>query len=180
MSDLDLVGIVGSLRAGSVNGAVARAAAAATGPGVALSLLDVRAVPLYDGDVERAGLPPAVDELHDRVAACDGLVFFSPEYNSSFPAVTKNAIDWLTRPPRSWEGTAVTLVVATPGPRAGLGLRTHFSAIMSRQPVRLFEPIGLGEYRQRLDDRGEVGDEATIAELADFLGGFAEFCRTPA
>jgi NAD(P)H-dependent FMN reductase len=176
MPNLNLTAIVGSLRHDSVNGAIARAAVANIPDGVELNLYSVADLPFYNGDEEAAGPPGAVVALTEQVAGSDGLVFFSPEYNSSLPAVVKNAIDWLSRPPRAYEGTPVSLVTATPGGRAGLGVRSHFGDIMAHQPVRLFEPMGIGSYGEKVTD-GELTDEATTAELVDFLQRFTEFCQ---
>ncbi len=177
MSNLHLIGIIGSLRSTSVNAATARAAVAAVPDGVTISLHDVADVPLYNGDTEQAGLPPSVAELHDVVGAADGMMLFSPEYNGSFPAVTKNVIDWLSRPPRRWEQKPMTLIVTSPGPRAGKGLRSHFSAIMAFQPIRLFDTHGIGGYGDKIDEHGALVDPETVAGLTDFIGRFAEFCR---
>lgn len=173
----NIVGIVGSLRSGSVNHALARAAAANAPSGATLTIHSVADVPLYDGDVEQAGLPASVTALQNAVGAADGLILFSPEYNGSFPAVTKNVIDWLSRPPKLWEGTAISLVAATPGPRAGKGVRDHFSTIMAHQPIRLFETLGIGGYNDKLGSDGEFEDTDTLKELATFLERFSEFCR---
>lgn len=174
---VNILAIVGSLRAGSVNAATARAALTVTPEDASMSLYDVSDIPLYNGDVEAAGLPDSVVALQNAVGAADGLLFFSPEYNGSFPAVTKNVIDWLTRPPKLWEGTSVSMVVTTPGPRAGDSFRGHFSTIMGFQPIRLFEPIGIGEYRDKLNEAGQLTAHETLAELGDFLGRFVGFCR---
>ncbi len=170
-----LLGIVGSLRAASVNALVARTAADAFPD---LTLHDVSSLPLYHGDDEASGPPAAAVALHAAVDAADGVVFFSPEYNSSFPAVTKNVIDWMSRPPRAYEGTAVTLIAASPGGRAGLGVREHFTSVMAHQPVRVFDTLGLGRYRERMDADGSL-DEATVSEVAEFLRVFAEFSVAP-
>ncbi len=171
----DLVAVVGSLRRASVNAAVARAAVSVA-TRASLTIHEVSDVPFYDGDVEVAGLPPAVERLNDAVAASDGLLLFSPEYNSSFPAVTKNVIDWLSRPPKVWEELPIGLVTATPGSRAGLGVREHFTAVLERRPVRLFETLGIGSSGDKVDD-GELTDPDTLVELADYVDRFAEFCR---
>ena len=172
---MHVLAIVGSLRAASVNGAVARAAVSVAGD-VHLTIHDVADVPFYDGDVEAVGLPLAVRRLNDAVAANDGLLLFSPEYNSSFPAVTKNVIDWMSRPPKVWEGLPIGLVTATPGARAGLGVREHFTATLGRRPARLFDTLGIGSSGDKLVD-GELTDPDTLAELADYVGRFAAFCR---
>lgn len=179
MEPTHLVVLVGSLRIGSVNGAVARCIAAGETNAVTTSLFDLADVPLYNGDIEDAGMPNSVAALHDAVGACDGVVFCSPEYNGSFPAVTKNAIDWLSRPPRRFDSKGVTMISASPGGRAGLGVRTHFSEIMAHQPVRPFRTHGIGEYFDKLDETGELADAETVSELLSFVESFAEFCGTP-
>lgn len=150
-----------------------RAALANVPDGVVMEQFDIRDLPFYDGDVEEAGVPASVTALHEALSASDGLVIFTPEYNASYPAVTKNVIDWLSRPPKAWSGTPITLVACTPGPRAGAGVRDHFSAIMAHQPVEAFETFGIGSYGDKLDDAGELVDESTIAELAAFIASFA-------
>ena len=104
MHTLKITAIVGSLRSKSVNGAVARAAIEVGSTHAEIELFSVADVPLYNGDIEQVALPAAVQALHDSVGAADGVLLFSPEYNGSFPAVTKNAIDWLSRPPRELGG----------------------------------------------------------------------------
>ena len=174
-----LIAVAGSLRVASVNHEFARVAAKADIAGVTMNLHDAGRLPLYNGDDEAAGPPHEVRALIDAVGAADGLMLFSPEYNGSFPAMTKNVIDWLSRPPRlAWDGKPVTMVVATPGPRAGAGVRTHFDTTMTRQPVRAFESIGFGGYGERMTD-GRLTDPDTITELTSFVERFAAFCREP-
>jgi NAD(P)H-dependent FMN reductase len=178
MSTVNLVGIVGSLRAGSINGALARAAAGLTPADDVLTLCSVATLPLYNGDEEAAGPPAEVQALRATIRAADGIVLFSPEYNGSLPAVTKNVIDWMSRDASAWEGVGITMVTMSPGGRAGIGARDHFSAIMQRQAPRLFDTLGFGNSAARLDEAGEVTESATLAELADFLVRFADHCRS--
>ncbi len=178
MKPLHLVGIVGSLRTHSVSRATARAALAHLPAEVALTLHDIADVPLFNGDLE-AELPPAVVALNRAVMDCDGLVFFSPEYNGSFPAVTKNVIDWISRPPKAWTNKPMTMVTLSPGGRAGQGVLGHFSQVMEHLPVRAFETLGMGRYSERLDEHGEVVEPKTLEALRNFIARFAHFCRTP-
>ena len=135
-------------------------------------------LPLYNGDVEAQGLPESVAKLHEVAARSDALLFFTPEYNSSFPAVTKNVIDWLSRPPHAWNGKAVSAIAATPGRRAGAGVLGHFGQSLGRLPVRLFpETLGIGSFHSKLDEAGELDDQATRDQLAAFLSRFAAFAR---
>jgi chromate reductase len=130
-----LVGFAGSLRAGSYNRALLAAAAAAMPAGSVLDVLSVDAVPLFNADVEAAGFPPVVAALKDRVAAADGLVIATPEYNGGIPGIAKNVIDWLSRPPddarRVLGGKPVAVLGATPG-----GLGTAFSQVAWEHVLR--------------------------------------------
>src|SRR4051795_11675238 len=95
-----IVGIAGSLRAGSFNAALLRAAVEECPKQATLAIESIRGIPLYDGDVESAqGIPARAAELKEKVAAADALLLATPEYNNSIPGVFKNAIDWMTRPP---------------------------------------------------------------------------------
>src|SRR4030095_16592904 len=96
---ITILGIAGSLRQSSFNAALLRAAAAAAPAGCIVDIAAIRGIPLYDGDVkDAAGIPAVVETLKERVAAADGLLLVTPEYNNSLPGVFKNAIDWLSRP----------------------------------------------------------------------------------
>ena len=88
--------------------------------GSELVIESIAGVPLYDGDVEAAsGIPEAAARLKDAVAAADGLLLVTPEYNNSVPGVAKNAIDWLSRPSadiaRVFGAKPVALCGASPG-----------------------------------------------------------------
>src|SRR5688572_7851803 len=115
-----IVGVAGSLRRGSYNAALLRAAAAAVPAGSELQIASIRDIPLYDGDVElEQGVPQSVRSLKDQIAFADGLLLVTPEYNNSIPGVLKNAIDWLSRPPadipRVFRNRAVAVMGATTG-----------------------------------------------------------------
>jgi len=169
-----LIAIVGSLRSASVNRATARAAIALAPDDVSITILPIADVPLYNGDVEERGVPESVTALHEAVASADGVIFFTPEYNGSLPAVTKNVIDWLSRPPQSLEGVPLAAVATTPGGRAGAGVLGHFEQIFDHMIADYprFESFGIGGYPDKLDEQGELADEATRAELADWLARF--------
>ncbi len=114
-----LIGLSGSLRAGSYNTALLKAAAQLMPGEAKLEIGSIRGIPLYDGDLEATGIPEAVARLKDDIAGADGLLLVTPEYNHSLPGVFKNAIDWLSRPaadiPRVFHGKPVAVIGASPG-----------------------------------------------------------------
>ncbi|MDE0220988.1 MAG: NAD(P)H-dependent oxidoreductase [Spirochaetaceae bacterium] len=115
--------LAGSARRESLNKRLARVAAARVaalgGEGVFLDLADYR-MRLYDGDYETAnGVPGPARALGEQVAAADGLMIASPEYNGSYPALLKNTIDWLTRIDRRIWVRPTALLSASPGPGGG-------------------------------------------------------------
>ncbi|WP_431954534.1 NAD(P)H-dependent oxidoreductase [Actinacidiphila sp. bgisy167] len=95
-----ILGLVGSLRAGSHNRQLAEAAVKHAPEGVDITLYEGLAeIPFYNEDLDVEGAAPeAAGRLRTAAAAADALLLFSPEYNGTIPAVLKNAIDWLSRP----------------------------------------------------------------------------------
>ena len=93
-----LLGLSGSLRRGSYNSALLRAATRLMPPDSTLEVGSIRGIPLYDGDVEAQGIPASVTQLKEAIIAADGVLLVTPEYNNSIPGVFKNTIDWLSRP----------------------------------------------------------------------------------
>src|SRR5512136_2125336 len=115
-----ITGLSGSLRAGSFNTALLRAAAGLMPEGTQLLVRTIHGIPLYDGDTEAsAGIPAAVRELGEAIASADGLLLATPEYNNSLPGPFKNAIDWLSRiedsPRPVFTGKPVAVMGASPG-----------------------------------------------------------------
>src|SRR5437016_5837706 len=93
-----LIGMSGSLRAGSYSNAVLATLREKFAGEADLSLYDLAPIPLYNQDFEGDKRPPAVKQMLADIAAADGLVLCAPEFNHSIPGVLKNAIDWASRP----------------------------------------------------------------------------------
>lgn len=93
-----ILGIAGSLRRGSTNRALLRAAAELAPEGVIVDVVEIGDLPLYNWDVEQEhGFPEPVQRFRSQVAAADALLIATPEYNNSMPGALKNAIDWGSR-----------------------------------------------------------------------------------
>jgi chromate reductase len=94
-----VLGIAGSLRRGSYNHALLRAAAERLPAGVEWSEFERLAeIPPYDSDLEEEGVPEPVAALREAIREADAVIVATPEYNHSIPGVLKNALDWASRP----------------------------------------------------------------------------------
>jgi chromate reductase, NAD(P)H dehydrogenase (quinone) len=95
-TSIDVVALAGSVRSGSYNKGLLRAAIELAPVNVTIEILDLTPVPLFNQDLEHA-LPPAVARLRNRVASADALLLATPEYNHTIPGVIGNVVDWLSR-----------------------------------------------------------------------------------
>jgi NAD(P)H-dependent FMN reductase len=99
MSDTKVLVLIGSLRAGSVNRQIAELAAENAPEDMSVTHFDgLGDVPFYNEDIDGADAPAAAVKLRAAVEDSDAVLVVTPEYNGSYPAVVKNAIDWLSRP----------------------------------------------------------------------------------
>jgi chromate reductase len=113
-----ILGVSGSLRRGSHNTSLLRAAAELLPPGVELELYDgLRGLPPYDPDLDTGSAAPAVARLREAIARADGVLIATPEYNGSMPGVLKNALDWASRPfpHNALRGKPVAVIGASTG-----------------------------------------------------------------
>lgn len=180
-----IIGIAGSLRVGSINAALLRAAAALMPDGASLTIASIKGIPLYDGDVEdREGIPHTVAALKDQIAAADGLLLVTPEYNNSIPGVFKNAIDWLSRPPadsaRVFGNRPVAVIGASPG---GFGTILAQNAWLPVLRTLGTQPwfngrLMVSRAGSVFNEQGELVDEKTKAQLQQFLHGFVDFVKS--
>ena len=177
-----LLGISGSLRAGSYNTALLRAASALSGEDVTLEVATLHGIPLYDADLEaRDGLPPAVAGLKARLVASDGVLLVTPEYNNGIPGVFKNAIDWLSRPAadiaRVFGDKPFALVGASPGGFGTILSQNHWLPVLKTLGVQLWAGNRLMVSRagSAFDADGELVDAKLREQLAGFVQGFATF-----
>ncbi|VVE14107.1 NADPH-dependent FMN reductase [Pandoraea iniqua] len=177
-----IVGVSGSLRKGSYNTALLRAAKAVAPAGVTLDVHTLHGIPLYDGDVEASeGIPAAVTALKDAIADADGLLLVTPEYNNGIPGVFKNGIDWLSRPPadsaRVFGNKPVALMGASPG---GFGTILSQNAwlpvLRTLQTTPWWQGRLLVSHANKVVDAdGNLQDDAVRKQLSDFLAGFVAF-----
>jgi NAD(P)H-dependent FMN reductase len=176
-----IIGIAGSLRASSFNAALLRAAIEVAPPGCSVEIASIRDVPLYDGDVEARGVPATVVELKDRIAAADGLLLVTPEYNQSLPGVFKNAIDWMSRPARDikrvFADCPVGIMGATPGVGGTRLAQTAWISVLRALGMRPWfgQGVFVPNASQAFDEAGRLVDDKVKGLLTKYMSGFAVF-----
>lgn len=174
-----VLAFAGSLRRASYNRALLRAAVEVAPPGMRIEIFDLDGIPLYNEDVEREGDPGPVAAFKEAIRRADALLIATPEYNHGVPGVTKNAIDWASRPPRDavLDGKPVGILGASPGitgsARGQSQLRQAFeftnSYCMPQPEILVYRA------HEKFDEDGRLTDEKTRGFLRSYLEALAAF-----
>ncbi len=176
---MKILGIAGSLRSGSYNKMLIRAAAELTPEGMTVETFDLEGIPLYNHDVEVAGDPERVVVLKEAIHAADGLLIATPEYNHSMSAVIKNAIDWASRPPKpnSLDGKPVAIMGASPGITGTVRAQEHLrSTLLNPGALVMPKPeLLVFRVREKVNEEGKLTDERTRELMTGFLENFREW-----
>jgi chromate reductase, NAD(P)H dehydrogenase (quinone) len=168
-----ILGIAGSLREGSYNRSLLRAALELMPEGVELVEHEIGTLPFYDGGVEAAGDPEAVIRFKQAIRDADALLIATPEYNRGVPGVLKNAVDWASRPPLGspLTGKPVAIMGATTGRGGTARAQEQLRAALefSRATVLEQPEVLVPEAFMRFDEQGELVDGGIRAELAELV-----------
>ena len=177
----NLLGICGSLRAGSFSSAVLEAFADATSDRAEWAFADIGALPLFNQDLYVDPLPAAVARFREQIARADGIAIVSPEYNHGIPGPLKNALDWASRPHNGSPLKHKPVLIATSshaftgGVRAQHQIRETVTSALAR-PVSTPE-IVVGMVAGKIAD-GRFDDPATIGfALTGFTVMFEEIAH---
>jgi chromate reductase, NAD(P)H dehydrogenase (quinone) len=179
---ITLVGFSGSLRRGSYNAALLRAAAELMPQDSELRIESIAGIPLYNADEESEhGVPEAVTRVKEAIAASDGLLVVTPEYNNSIPGVTKNAIDWLSRPstdiPRIFGGRPVAIMGASPGRLGTVLSQNAWLPVLKTLGTHLWSGgrLLVSQASTLVDASGALTDTTTRENVRKFMAGFVTF-----
>jgi chromate reductase len=181
---LKILGISGSLRNGSHNTNLLRAASEPLPPDVELELWDgLKAVPPYDEDDDAQPAPAPVAALREAIAGADAVLFATPEYNWSIPGVLKNAIDWVSRPlaTNPLRNKPVVVIGASTGAFGAVWAQAELRKVLSATGARVLgDEVAVGHAQTRFDDEGRLVDGELRDQLSEVLAALvAEVAPAP-
>ena len=178
---LNFVTLLGSLRKGSYNAAIARALPGLAPAGVTVTPLgSVGDLPLYDADLQAEGFPRPVTAMAEAIRAADGVIIVTPEYNYSVPGGLKNALDWLSRlSPQPFAGKRVAIQTASPGMIGGARAQYHLRQILVFLDAYVLNKpeVMVSQVTGKVDASGQLTDQTTRDFLAAQLADFGAFVR---
>jgi chromate reductase, NAD(P)H dehydrogenase (quinone) len=169
---MKILGIVGSLRKGSYNKALMRAATELKPENIEIEVFDIAEIPPFNQDFEKQP-PQIVKDLKDRIKAANALLIATPEYNYSMPGVLKNAIDWASRPhgDNAFEGKPVAIMSASSGLLGGARAQYHLRqcfVFLNMFPINHPEVIVVRAANQ-FDEKGTLVDKDTLDHIKQLL-----------
>ncbi|NNC93871.1 MAG: NAD(P)H-dependent oxidoreductase [Acidimicrobiia bacterium] len=176
MSTIHIAGLSGSLRRGSYNTALLRAAQSVLPDNTKLDIVEYAAVPLFNHDVEAQGLPEAVTTMRDELGRADAILFAAPEYNWSIPGVMKNAIDWASRGSDS-PLTGKPAAIMGAGGRLGTAYaQQHLRQILTHLKLRVVSSpnVMIGHASKQFDEDLNLVNERHMDQIKRLLTALVE------
>lgn len=170
--------LLGSLRKNSTSGRLARALRGISPAGLSFEQLPIGDMPFYNPDDE-ARMPASWKKFREQVLSCDALLFITPEYNRSIPAVLKNAIDVGSRPhgQSAWNGKPAAIITFSPGKLGGFGVNHHLRQVFVclNMPTMPAPEVYLSGSATLLDEQGELASPQTKDFLQQVMSSFARW-----
>lgn len=170
--------LAGSLREGSYTRRVARHLAGYPAP-LAWHEVEIGGLPFYNEDLETETPPEAWQALRNSISVADAVLFATPEYNRSVPAVLKNALDVGSRPygKNTWEGKPAAVISVSPGAIGAFGANHHLrqSLVFLDMPVMAQPEAYIGNAARLFDDGGALGDPGVDDFLRKFMESFVRW-----
>lgn len=172
--------IVGSLRKESFNRKMALNLLELAPQHLRLELLEIGSLPMYNEDLDKD--PPAAwVDFRKKLKGFDGVIFVTPEYNRSVPAVLKNAIDVGSRPygQSVWDGKPGAVMSVSPGAMGGFGSNHHLrqSLVFLNIPVLQQPEAYIGGAAKLFDEQGKIANPATKEFAQKFIHAYGEWVK---
>jgi chromate reductase len=173
-----VLGFAGSLRRGSYNKAALHVAAEVAPEGMEVDIFDLASIPLYNADVESAGLPMGVVDFKQRIARADALLIAAPEYNYSLPGVLKNAIDWASRPADRTPLIGKPVALLGAGGRMGTArsqMHVRQVAVFTRMLVMVDPQVYIADARSQFDEHGRLTNERYREQISALMAALLDW-----
>lgn len=168
-----ILAISGSLRQGSHNKGLLRAAREEAPDGVEIVLWDgLRSIPPYDADDDVVPGPPEVEDFRELVREADAVLIATPEYNSSIPGQLKNALDWASRPlaTNSFRNKPAGVIASSAGAFGAVWAAAELRKVLGAMGARVADiELAVGHAQDKFDEDGVLVDDAVRAGLRDAL-----------
>ena len=183
MNTYNIAVLVGSLRRESFNRKMANALISLAPASLNLEIVEIGGLALYDQDLDEE--PPASwTEFRRRILAFDGVLFITPEYNRSVPAVLKNALDVGSRPygKSVWDGKPGAVMTVSPGALGGFGANHHLrqSLVFLNVPAMQQPEAYIGNAASLFDEQGHLASEWILGFAEKFLHAYAAWVEANA
>ena len=176
---IHILGFAGSLREGSYNKSLIRNAIALAPDSMAIEFYDLEGLPFYNADVEAEGDPGPVVDFKHAINRADGLLIASPEYNYGVTGITKNAVDWASRPPKDapLKQKPVGILGASPSSTGTARSQSQLrQALVGTHSYCMVQPqILVSRAHEKFDDEGNLTDETTRKYLKNYLEALYEW-----
>jgi chromate reductase len=174
--------LVGSLRKASLNGMLANALMSLAPSSMKLEIVEIGQLPFFNQDLETDSTPAQWTTFRQRVKAADAVLFVTPEYNRSVPAVLKNALDVGSRPYGSsvWDRKPGAIVSGSPSAIGAFGANHHLrqSLVFLNVPTMQQPEAYVGHADKLFDEHGKLASDGTHKFLQDFMQAFANWVGT--
>jgi len=181
---LKIAVLIGSLRQGSYNMQLAHTMKERYINKLDLEIADIRSLPFFDQDIE-LNPPQAVQSFMRKIAAADGVLIVTPEYNWSVPGVLKNAIDWLSRIDKVLIGKPVMTAGVSPGVMGTIRAQLHLREILASPGIqaKLLPPAGneiiISSAALKFDETtNRLVDEATLRHIDRVVDKYIDFASS--
>jgi chromate reductase len=177
---LRILAFAGSLRRGSFNRMLLQQMMALVPAEAEVERFDLVSLPFYNGDLE-GDLPESVRVWKEKIRKADGILIVTPEYNYSIPALTKNALDWGTRPPtdNAWKGKPVGIMGASNGRFGTVRCQQHLRNVLFAANTHVMNTpeVMISQAESAFDSEGNLVDDKTRQQLQKFWSSLVAWVR---
>ena len=181
---MKLLVVVGSLRAASFSRMLGNAVSALAPDGVQVETTDGGALPLYNQDLDGEEKPTPVVTLLEQVAAADGIVFVTPEFNYGIPGTLKNLVDWASRPAYNspLKGKPALVIAHSIAPSGGARAHVQLTSVLAGTLTPTFPAPSfvVPQVHEKFDADGSLADEIMKILLGTTIADFAVWARSHA